>query len=179
MKKKFGSNVVFIYIYGINNQDLKSLIKTLKLPIIVTKEIQSADAILALSTLLKSNKKLRQISHSKKISIHTIPSNNLLQIAKALRILVKNTPNVLKPSTKTKISPAKISKVVAKELLTPLEETRLVIEEIIIPQKLTIDLLPRTSSIRKLQHELVMHYNLTGKSIGTEPNRRLRIYPTV
>merc|ERR1712187_443179 len=135
LKKKLGSQFIFLYIYGINNQDLKSLIKTLRLPIIDPKEIQSADAILALSTLLKSNKKLRQISHSKKISIHTIQSNSLLQIAKALRILVKNTAPVVKPNNKIKSSQKKISKIISKELLTPLEETRLVIEEIIIPQK--------------------------------------------
>ena len=152
LKKKLGSDFVFLYIYGVNNQDLKSLIKTLKLPIIITKEIQSADAILALSNLLKSNKKLRQISHSKKITIHTIQSNSLLQIAKALRLLVKSTSTVNKPSTKLKPSQNKISKIITKALLTPLEETRLVIEEIIIPQKTTVDLLPRTSSIRKLQH---------------------------
>jgi len=177
LKKKFGSNFVFLYIYGVNNQDLKSLIKTLKLPIIVTKEIQSADAILALANLLKNNKKLRQISHSKKITIHTVQSNSLLQIAKALRILVKNNGTVTKQNTKIKTSYKKISKIISNELLTPLEETRLVIEEIIIPQKMTIDLLPRPSSIRKLQHELITHYQLRGISVGQEPNRRLRIYP--
>ena len=177
LKKKLGSDFVFLYIYGVNNQDLKSLIKTLKLPIIITKEIQSADAILALSNLLKSNKKLRQISHSKKITIHTIQSNSLLQIAKALRLLVKSTPTVSKPNAKSKPSQKKVSKIITKELLTPLEETRLVIEEVIIPQKTTIDLLPRSSSIRKLQHELIRHYQLSGISVGKEPNRRLRIYP--
>ena len=74
---------------GINNQEIKSLIKTLRLPIIITKEIQYADSILALANLVKNNRKLKQISHSKKITIHTIQSNNLLQIAKALRLLTK------------------------------------------------------------------------------------------
>ena len=177
VKKKFGSEFVFLYIYGVNNQDLKSLIKTLKLPIVVTKEIQSADAILALATLLKNNKKLRQISHAKKISIHTIQSNSLLQIAKALRVLVKNAPIVTKPNLKRRPSHKAVSKIINNELLTPLEETRLVIEEIVIPQQVTLDLLPRSSSIRKLQHELIAHYQLQGLSVGKEPNRRLRIYP--
>ena len=176
LKKKLGSDFIFLYIYGVNNHDLKSLIKTLQLPIIVTKEIQSADAILALSNLLKSNKKLRQISHSRKISIHTIQSNSLLQIAKALRLLVNNTDSLIKPNTKVKSSSKKISNIISKKLLTPLEETRLAIEEIIIPQKITIDLLPQPSSIRKLQHELIIHYQLRGISVGTGPERRLRIY---
>lgn len=143
----------------------------------MTKEIQSADAILALSNLLKSNKKLRQISHSKKISIHTIQSNSLLQIAKALRVVVKNTTVPTHQTSKIKTSQKKISKIITKALLTPLEETRLVIEEIIISQKRVVDLLPRTSSVRRLQHELITHYQLRGMSVGKEPNRRLRIYP--
>lgn len=177
LKRKLGADYVFLYIYGVNNQDLKSLIKTLKLPIIVTKEIQSADAILALSNLLKNNKKLRQISHSKKISIHTIQSNSLLQIAKALRVVAKHTTPLGQSSTKEKTVQRKISTIIAKGLLTPLEETRLVVEEIIIPQKRIIDLLPRSKSIRKLQHELITHYQLKGKSVGKESSRRLRIYP--
>jgi stage III sporulation protein SpoIIIAA len=176
LKKKLGKEFIFVYIYGVNNQDIKSLIKTLRLPVIVTKEIQYADAILALSTLIKNNKKLRQISHSKKISIHTIQSNSLLQIAKALRVLVNNVLPVEQP-VEIKSSNKAISRIISKELLTPLEETRLVIEEIIIQKKLPIELLPRVNSIRKLQHELISHYQLRGVSIGSEPNRRIRIYP--
>ena len=58
LKEKF----TFLYIYGINNQDVKSLIKTLGIPVIITKEIQYADAILALANLVKNNRKLKQIS---------------------------------------------------------------------------------------------------------------------
>ena len=177
-KKDNESGFIYIYLYGINNQDIKSLIKTLKLPLILTKEVQYADAILALGNLVKSNKKLRQISHSKKISIHTIQSNSVLQIAKALRQLVKKT----RPITTTLSAQAtkdnkKVEKIIKKELITPLEEARLAMEEIVIPQKITIDLLPRNKSIRKLQHELISHYQLRGRSVGIEPNRRLRLYP--
>ena len=54
LKNELKQKFTFIYIYGINNQDIKSLIKTLQLPILITKEIQYADAILALSNLEKA-----------------------------------------------------------------------------------------------------------------------------
>ena len=169
-KEKF----TFLYIYGINNQDIKSLIKTLKLPIIITKEIQYADSILALANLVKNNRKLKQISHSKKITIHTIQSNSLLQISKALRLLTKKkAPSLLQ----TKKETSEVANLICQEFLTPLEETRLAIEEIVIAKKIAIDLFPRTSRIRKQQHELVSHYQLTGISVGKEKNRRLRILP--
>jgi stage III sporulation protein SpoIIIAA len=174
--KKFEEGYIFIYICGINNQDLKSLIKTLNLPIIITKEIQYADTILALFNIIKNNKKLRQISHSKQLSIHTIESNSLLQLANALRLIVKNTPVVseFKQSFNTKTL-----KIITKNLLAPLEETRLAIEEIVIPKKQILELIPRSSSIRKLQHELIKHYQLKGLSVGNNADRRIRIYPNL
>ena len=170
LKEKF----TFLYIYGINNQDVKSLIKTLGIPVIITKEIQYADAILALANLVKNNRKLKQISHSKKITIHTIQSNNLLQIAKALRLLAKRKE--LTP-IKTNTNNKQLANLISQEFLTPLEETRLAIEEIVIAKSIPVDLVPRTSRIRKQQHELVTHYQLKGVSVGKEQNRRIRILP--
>ena len=66
---------------------------------------------------------------------------------------------------------------ISKNLLTPLEEARIVIEEFVVLKKVIVDLVPRTTSIRKLQHELVLHYQLKSLSVGTGQNRRLRIYP--
>ena len=170
--KKSKKDFTFLYIYGINNQDITSLIKTLRLPIIVTKEIQYADAILALANLAKNNKKLKQISHSKKITIHTTQSNSLLQIAKALRLLAKKTS--MSPTKKKKVN-VTMNRLISREFLTPLEETRLAIEEVVIGKQTMIDLLPRPSIIRKQQHELIAHYQVQGMTVGDERNKRLRI----
>jgi len=174
LKNDLNHEFTFLYVYGINNQDLKSLIKTLQLPIILTKEIQYADAILALATLVKNNRKLKQIAHSKKITIHTTQSNSLLQIAKALRLLAKKKD--LSPQSSKKIN-SKTAKELSKKFLTPLEETRLAIEEIVIPKKMVIDLFPRSGFIRKQQHELISHYQLQGLTVGEKGKKRIRIFP--
>jgi len=173
-KIELGQDFTFLYIYGINNQDLRSLIKTLRLPIIITKEIKYADTILALANLVKNNRKLKQISQSKKIKIHTIQSNNLLQIAKALRLLAKKTSITPLKQKKENIP---VADIISREFLTPLEEARLAVEEIVIPKNITIDLFPRNNAIRKQQHELVSHYQLQGLTVGQEKNKRLRIFP--
>ena len=174
LKNELKEKFTFLYLYGINNQDIKSLIKTLGLPIIITKEIQYADAILALANLVKNNRKLKQISHSKKITIHTIQKNSLLSIAKALRLLAKR--EAITP-IKNKSENSNVTEIISQEFLTPLEETRLAIEELVIAKNIPIDLMPRTSRIRKQQHELVSHYQLKGVSVGQDQNRRLRILP--
>jgi len=170
----FEQDFIFLYPYGINNQDLKSLIRTLKLPIILTKEIYSADKILALANLVKNNRKLKQTSYSKNIPIHTIQSNNLLQIAKALRLVAKKSSI---PLIKNKNANIRFNSIVQKEFLTPLEETRLAIEEIVISNNAVIDLFPQPNLIRKQQHELISNYHLVGLTVGKGQVKRLRIFP--
>ena len=107
-------------------------------------------------------------------SIYTIQNTNLLKITKALRQLLDGVNISISNGKKENIK--NISKIIEKSLLTPLEEARIVIEELIIPQKLTLDLLPQNSQIRRLQHEIINHYRLKGISIGDGKNRRVRIY---
>ena len=123
-KTRKDTNYILLYTYGVNNHELKALIRTLRLPIIITKEIQYSDAILALDNLVKNNRRLRNISHSRKITIHTIQGNSLLQLTSAIRQLVKKVTIV--PIIK-KQTIRKTSRIINKGLLAPLEETRLII----------------------------------------------------
>jgi hypothetical protein len=164
----------FLYTYGINTQDLKPIIKTLQLPIILTKEIQYADAVLTLANLLKSNRKLKQISHAKKLTVHTIQNNSLVMISKALRNLERL--HSLGASQNQNVENI-TSSILSQEFLSPLEEVRLAIEEIVVPKKIAIDLFPQTSVLRKQQHEIVAHYQLDGITIGRSSNKRIRIFP--
>ena len=84
LKNELKEKFIFLYLYGLNTQDIKSLIKTLELPVIITKEIQYADAILALTNLVKNNRKLKQISHSKKITIHSIQKTAYYPLPRSL-----------------------------------------------------------------------------------------------
>lgn len=161
---------IFLYVYGINSNDLRSLIKMLNLSVVVTRELQYANVVLALGNLIKNNKKLRQLLNSRNIPIYTIQNNSLCLLVKALKYLInKSTPSPLIKEYRMKR--------LGNKLLTPLEEVRLVIEEIVLSQKRVVDLLPRTGSVRRVQHEIVSHYHLNSLSVGEEPNRHVRIYP--
>lgn len=161
---------IFLYVYGINSNDLRSLIKMLNLSVVVTRELQYANVVLALGNLIKNNKKLRQLLNSRNIPIYTIQNNSLCLLVTALKYLInKSTPSPLIKEYRMKR--------LGNKLLTPLEEVRLVIEEIVLSQKRVVDLLPRTGSVRRVQHEIVSHYHLNSLSVGEEPNRHVRIYP--
>ena len=82
-------------------------------------------------------------------------------------------------TTKKKKVNVTTNSLISREFLTPLEETRLAIEEVVIGKNAIIDLLPRPSIVRKQQHELIAHYQVRGITVGNERNKRLRIFPKI
>ena len=97
-----------------------------------------------------------------------------VMITKALRNLAKTSLIDLSQNPNNENI---TSDILSQEFLSPLEEVRLVIEEIVVPKKIAVDLFPQTSMLRKQQHEIVAHYQLDGITVGKSSSKRLRIFP--
>ena len=162
-----------IYPYGVSRHQLDQVIRTLALPVVVTKDIDSADVVLAVRSHVKNHSKLRQMSKNRQVPIYTINSSSVPKIAHSLRRMLHleegSTPEVSDVSLFAHSG--------SDDEIEALEEARLAVEQIVIPKGQPVELLPRGGQVRKMQHELVEHYRLKSCSFGDEPNRRLRIYP--
>ncbi len=162
-----------VYPYGVSRQQLEQVIQVLNLPVILTKDMENADVILALRSNLKHQSKLRPIARAKHIPIHTLKAGTIPQITKALRRLLDMDDPAMPETTDVRL----FTSTGAQDEIEALEEARLAVEQIVIPKGQPVELLPRSAKVRKMQHELVEHYRLKSSSFGDEPNRRLRIYP--
>lgn len=162
-----------IYPYGISRHQLDQVVQVLKLPVVLTKDLDGADAVLALRSHVKNHSKLRQISKARHIPVHTIKASTVAEITHGLqRMLHIDEGEVLDiPDLRL------FTKKGSDDEIEALEEARLAVEQIVIPKGQPVELLPRSATVRKMQHELVEHYRLRSSSFGDEPNRRLRIYP--
>lgn len=164
---------IYIYPYGIGRSQLEQVIGVLDLPIVLTKDIDGADAVIALRSQIKHHSRLRQLAKNRHLPIHAVKSNTIPQITRVLRQLLNlDDPNVPE-ATDVRL----FTKAGNDDEIEALEEARLAVEQIVIPQGQPVELLPRSAKVRKMQHELVEHYRLQSDSFGEEPNRRLRIYP--
>ena len=56
-----------------------------------------------------------------------------------------------------------------------MQETEDAITNVLNGDDSAIELTPQNSYIRRLQHEMAQRYNLTSRSEGREPHRRVRI----
>jgi stage III sporulation protein SpoIIIAA len=164
---------VYVYPYGVGRSQIEQVVEVLDLPIVLTKDMESADVVLALRSHVKNQSKLRQIARARQIPIHGIKSNTMPQITRALqRILGLDDPNAPEnPDLRL------FTRNGSDDEIEALEEARLAVEQIVLPTGQPVELLPRSPKIRKMQHELVEHYRLQSDSFGEEPNRRLRIFP--
>lgn len=162
-----------VYPYGVPRHQIEQVVQTLSLPVVLTKDIDSADVVLALRAHIRNQSKLRHMAKTRQVPIHTVKAGTAPQILRALRRLL----NMEDPSTPELPDLTLFTNHGSSDELEALEEARLAVEQIVIPKGQPVELLPRSASVRKMQHELVEHYRLKSNSFGEEPNRRLRIYP--
>ncbi len=164
-------DLVRLYLYAVSRQQTEQVIQTLNLPVEVVKDVDSADVILALRSQVRAQAKLRNLAEARNLPIHTVKASSLHHITRALRRLLNMDES---PSANDLQLFAYGD---SEDEMEALEEARLAVEQIVIPKRQAVELLPRPSFIRRMQHELVEHYQLRSASFGDEPNRRLRIYP--
>lgn len=156
-----------VYPYAVSKGLLERVVKTLQLPVEVVKSIDEADAILALRSYARAGAKIFSLAEAQGVPVYVVKSNNLPQIQKALREALHLEENA--------IGTVDIEGDV-DETEIALEEARQAINRVmdrLEPHELS----PRKAYIRRLQHQLVERFNLSSRSVGDEPMRRLRILP--
>nr|WGH13706.1 hypothetical protein Ycf45 [Lophurella pseudocorticata] len=159
-----------LYAYGINIQQVESVIQDLKLSISLTRDLLKANYILGLRSSIKHNSRMRQIAKSRHIVIYTIHSNSSNNIIRALKQML-DTKKV------SYINWPQICLHKNFNELNALNEARDAIEKIVLFYSDSVELLPRNYNLRKLQSNLISLYQLRYTTFGKMGYQRLIIYP--
>jgi stage III sporulation protein SpoIIIAA len=163
-----------LYPYQMSRPLVEQVIEQLNLPIQLVGGVERADAILTMKANLRKHANLRRMAEGYQVPIHAVKANTVAQIANTLQ-------QALGKEDKSSDSGLEWSEVTYSgsedDEWDALEEARLAVEQVVIPKGQPVELLPRSAHVRKVQHEFIEHYRLKSNSFGTEPNRRLRIYP--
>lgn len=165
---------LYLYPYGISRHCLEEALSTLCLPIVLTQDIDSVDAILALRSHVRKHSNLRRMATERQLPIHMIKANTMSAITRTLRACL----GMDEPDTTDEHELGKrASNGGTEDEIAALEEARRAVEQIVLPKGQPVELLPRCAKVRQMQHELVEHYRLKSLSFGSEPFRQVRIYP--
>lgn len=147
--------IVKVFPYGVSRNRLERAIRELRVPAYITKEMKDADAVLTLKAHERKPTPVLQDATRRNLPIYTVRSNTYAQIAGAVRELFGMGPS----------SEEEAAIQDAEEAIARLLETG-------EPQ----EMMPQSSFLRRLQHQLVEKYDLASESVGTEPYRRVRVY---
>nr|YP_010619495.1 hypothetical protein PN189_pgp075 [Xiphosiphonia pinnulata]WAX03508.1 hypothetical protein [Xiphosiphonia pinnulata] len=159
-----------LYSYGINMQQIESVISDLHLSILLTRDLLKANYILGLRSCIKNNSKIRQIAKSRHIVIYTIHSNSSNNIIRALKQML-DTKYVSYMTWQQICLQKNLNE------LDALNEARSAIEKIVLFYKDSVELLPRSYNLRRLQSYLISLYNLKYSTFGKVGYQRLIVYP--
>ncbi len=147
-----------IFPYAVSRSQLERVIRTLRMPAEITKNLADADAMLILKAYVKSAGRLLQDAEDRQTPVYIVKANTIPQIQKSLREVMHLDVQYV------------------SEEDDAIKEARVAIDKALEGAG-TIELKPRTAPIRRLQHELVERYQLKSQSVGEEPNRRVCVYP--
>jgi stage III sporulation protein SpoIIIAA len=165
-----------IYPYGVSRNELERVIRAYNYNVRLTKELDEADVVMALRSHVRDKAKICTVAQNRQIPVYAIKANTLSHVMRGLRRIL----HIDEPAGGEDLDMnLMLAGGDSEDHMEALEEARLAVEQLVLPRGQSVELLPRSPKIRRMQHELVEHYQLTSESFGEEPHRRLRIYPPV
>src|SRR5437867_9807361 len=149
-----GRETVKVYPFGLSWTRVEDAARGLGMPVAIVREPEDADVVITLKNYYRRKTPRLRNAESSGIPIYIARSNSSTQIASALASVIE-----LRRGPEDKA----------------LEEAREAIEQVVGGQSGEIELAPQNAYVRKLQHELVERANLSSRSTGHEPYRRVQI----
>lgn len=146
---------VKIFPYAVSRNRLERAIEHLKVSATVVRTWDDADVIVTLKGHDRRDHERLKEKAMQNVKIHVVKSNTVSQIANFLRELF-HLPVV------------DIEELAMREAE---DAARMVLR-----YSRPVELAPQASYIRRKQHEVIEKYRLKSKSMGNEPNRRIKIY---
>jgi hypothetical protein len=143
-----------VFPYGVSRTYLEQSVRELQVPVRIQHNVDDADMVLTLKNYYRRKDSPVRAAEATGIPIQVLRSNTVAQIKGALARVYGVEP----------VDPTE----------TALEEAREGVER--ARQTTTdVELAPQNSFVRRLQHQLVERHEMTARSTGNEPNRRLVI----
>ncbi len=140
-------------------------------PVQLVEDLSDADVVLSIRQGLGREPSLRRQARELKVPILVIKADTLPQVERALERLLSRRQG---PDQE---EPDPVSGDGQDDELAGLEECRLAVEQVVMPQGRPVELLPRSERVRRMQADLVQRYRLRSDVFGQAGHCRLRVFP--
>ena len=157
---------------GLPARALEEAVRSRAWPVQVVGDPEQADALLSLRGQLGRDPVLRRRARDLGLPILVIKSDSLHQLQRAIERLLERRDRG--EDSEACPSPGGAD---PDDAHAAMEECRLAVEKVVLPQGRPVELLPRSERVRTMQAELVGRYRLRSAVFGRGPQQRLRVFP--
>jgi stage III sporulation protein SpoIIIAA len=157
---------------GLSARALEEAVRSRAWPVQVVGDPDQADALLSLRGQLGRDPGLRRRARDLGLPILVIKSDSLHQLQRAIERLLERRQGGEAPAGGAAAGGAD-----PDDAHAAMEECRLAVEKVVLPQGQPVELLPRSERVRSMQAELVSRYRLRSAVFGRGLHQRLRVFP--
>ena len=163
-----------VFCAGVSETLAEQAIRSRRLAVQLSPTVEDADAVLAVRQQLGREPQVRRSAQAAAVPILVIKADTLPQIQRGLERLLQRRQG---DGSDDDIPQPSMAASGSDDDLAGLEECRLAVEQLVLPQGRPVELLPRSPRVRRLQAELAAHYQLASAEFGSGSQQRLRIFP--
>jgi hypothetical protein len=163
---------------GISPLQLEQVARARQLPVEPVASVELADAVLSVRQQMGREPQVRRTAQELGLPILVIKSAAMAQVQRGVERLLAHRQPPESPAAAHADGPVPPRQGAGSDdALAALEECRLAVEQVVLPQGQPVELLPRTERVRLMQAELASRYRLRSAVFGRGAAQRLRVFP--
>lgn len=166
-----------LFCCGVSALLVEQVVRQHQWPVQRVSAVPEADAVLSLRQQLGREPHIRRLAQQMGVPILVIKADAPAQIQRAIERLLSRQRRQDRPPFDGDDSAGRPVPTDPGDTLAALEECRLAVERVVLPDGRPVELLPRDAGVRELQADLVERYGLRSASFGRGACQRLRIFP--
>jgi stage III sporulation protein SpoIIIAA len=168
-----------IYPFGVSRDRLERSIANLHVPATIVRDMSEATMVMTLKSYYRQGSQRVRQAEDRGVPVYVLRNNTITQMERQLsdvfQISSSDNDEQYVPPTRN-LSAGNTSATGEVHVTDAMLEAETAITQVMNGELSAVELAPRGSYVRRLQHQMAERYNVHSESRGREPNRRVKIF---
>jgi len=163
-----------IYPFGVSRDRLERSIANLHVPATIVRDMSEATMVMTLKSYYRQGSQRVRQAEDRGVPVYVLRNNTITQMERQLSDVFHINAG---ESDDQYVPPARSASADGEVHVTDaMLEAETAITQVMNGERSAVELAPRGSYVRRLQHQMAERYNVHSESRGREPNRRVKIF---
>jgi stage III sporulation protein SpoIIIAA len=163
-----------IYPFGVSRDRLERAIANLHVPAVIVRDMSEATMVMTLKSYYRQGSQRVRQAEDRGVPVYVLRNNTITQMERQLsdvfHISSSDADDQYIPPARQQSDDGEV------HVTDAMLEAETAITQVMNGERSAVELAPRGSYVRRLQHQMAERYNVHSESRGREPNRRVKIF---